>query len=174
MKNNSSLSIIILLFSFLSSCNNSISKNLVINNTNEILTKIITITPTITITKANTSTITHSYRTYTQSFSSTKLFVPTPDDIIGTVWDVLCTGGEFNNSHFDIIIQENGKLIVIDRSYISKNDTWKIRGTILTLYIGDGYSIYKGKFIDKNHVIGTAKNINGSEWKWTASYSHNY
>ena len=46
------------------------------------------------------------------------------------------------------------------------NDNWEQKGEMVIFYFNDRYSTYRGKFINRDLISGTATSKNGATWRW--------
>jgi hypothetical protein len=94
---------------------------------------------------------------------------PTPNDTLslaGTEWDMTSNINGFI-SHDHVTLRPEGKL---DDGNSSRS-YWEQRGTAIKLAFNDNYAVYLGTIDGANFVQGSAGNINGIEWTWTARRS---
>lgn len=46
------------------------------------------------------------------------------------------------------------------------NDSWEQKGETVLFYFNDRYSRYRGKFVGKDIISGTATSQTGAKWEW--------
>jgi hypothetical protein len=56
----------------------------------------------------------------------------------------------------------------------SSRNHWEQRGTVLKLALNDNYAVYLGTLNEATSMQGSAANIDGSEWTWTAQRSDSH
>jgi hypothetical protein len=165
MKNLSCIILQIILITNLIACNSVLSKT---HNITE--TKLLTIinsntlkfTPTVTKTRKLTAT-----RTSTHTTTSKKMYIPSDNDLNQTVWDATLHYGITELSCI-FAFYEDGRLYIMDRGQIAKNNTWTIKGNLLILNIENGKRIYRGKFLNKDNIVGIGKSEDGETLTWEA------
>jgi hypothetical protein len=116
-----------------------------------------TATPTFTPTATNTP-------------SQTPGYVPTEEDLTGSRWEIVSQAPNEPQLDYFLIFHEGGVLENThpnDKTY--DNDTWSIEGEEIVIRFNDGYAVYRGTFMDRNTMSGTATNQLGHSWEWTAS-----
>jgi hypothetical protein len=90
-------------------------------------------------------------------------------DVTGTTWTMTyydkAVGQEYT---FDITFLPGGKLSnTHPNESTPDNDRWEQQGATVILYFNDAYATYTG-VIDGNTITGTATNVTGSTWDWSA------
>ena len=168
MKSLFCISIQIILIANLNACNNILS---IPNN----ITELDLPTKYNTETLEATSTLTKTYekirnltvtKTNTQTNTPTKLYIPSKKDLNRSVWYATLHLG-VNKLSYIFAFYEDGRLDVMDRiGHITNNNSWTIIRYLLILNIDDGTSIYEGKFLDKDNIVGTGKSEDGETWTW--------
>ncbi|MGD9682891.1 MAG: hypothetical protein AB7W16_17000 [Candidatus Obscuribacterales bacterium] len=96
---------------------------------------------------------------------SSKLVVP-DRDLIGTRWTLTPSEG----SPFEIEFEKDHDLLVRHlRLGRGAKPSWFLRGNKIELIFNNGYAIYKGRFVSKKKIKGTARNHHSESWLWTAN-----
>lgn len=75
-------------------------------------------------------------------------------DLTGSTWNIKASGREYT-----ITFKLGGVLASTHPNDVTPdNDTWEQNGANVTFYFNDKYATYKGKFVAKDKIEGTAKN----------------
>jgi hypothetical protein len=87
--------------------------------------------------------------------------------VAGTGWDLT---ENFNGfiSHQHVMLRTGG---VTDDGTAGRGH-WEQLGTQVKIAFNDSYAVYLGSLEEPTSLKGTAANINGSEWTWTARCSN--
>jgi len=86
-----------------------------------------------------------------------------PASVAGTGWDLT---ENFNGhiSHQHVMLRDGG---VMDDG-TAGNGRWEQLGAQVKISFNDSYAVYLGSLEEATSLRGSAANINGSEWTWTA------
>jgi hypothetical protein len=93
---------------------------------------------------------------------------PAPADLTGTHWWIAYTEPGGTAYEYDLIFHPGGRL---ENSHPNEttpdNDAWLQTGDAVVLLFNDSYATYHGQ-IAGDAMTGTAVNITGAAWSWTA------
>jgi opacity protein-like surface antigen len=90
-------------------------------------------------------------------------------DVTGTTWTMTYYDKAVQQEYtYDITFLAGGKLSNSHPNDTTPdNDSWEQNGTTVTLYFNNSYATYTGT-IEGNSISGTASNVAGSTWEWSA------
>jgi hypothetical protein len=106
-----------------------------------------------------------AYKTQLRSSSESNKTSATPS-LAGTRWDITDnTNGFISREH---VVLRVGGVLDDGTSYPAR---WEQLGARVKLAFNDGYAVYLGTIEEPNSVKGSAANMEGVEWTWTARRS---
>lgn len=91
------------------------------------------------------------------------------DNLTGTKWRIVPVGSDLGTT--ELIFLPGGKIFetgMSEEEVESGKDEWSQKGKKVTISYNDHYATYKGT-VKGNTITGTAKNIVGKKWTWTAT-----
>lgn len=90
------------------------------------------------------------------------------EDLSNTEWYIMVWDINIHPNAAEIKFQKEGTLF--DERYDSngKQHLWQASGNEVTFTVNDEFVTYKGKLTSTTTMVGKAKNIRGSKWKWFA------
>jgi hypothetical protein len=81
-------------------------------------------------------------------------------NVEGTEWE-----GKTDFGVFILRFERGGVLEYTSRNGRHRNGTWKQQGNVVYLEMNNHFADYRGE-IRGDRIIGDAKNVNGTTWKW--------
>ena len=85
--------------------------------------------------------------------------------LVGTRWSIQEYDG--SSRTFDHVLRPGGVLEYI-YARATKNNTWSISRSVITMTHNNAYATFKGRLQDDGSMDGTASNKVGLKWKWAA------
>jgi hypothetical protein len=86
--------------------------------------------------------------------------------IENTVW-ILKYEINGTKQNYEVHFLGNNKFVYNEQNDISPdNDFWEQNGDNVIIRINDSYSVYTGRLISIDRIVGTAKNIQGVSWNF--------
>lgn len=94
------------------------------------------------------------------------------DPLIGTSWYLVCSGDVKLNPQ-TITLLDNGRFNTTGPSkQTPHNDAWETADAdagLIRIYFNDKYATYEGQQTSNHLISGTATNIKGKQWTWSAT-----
>lgn len=83
-----------------------------------------------------------------------------------TEWRLVSDSNGFKKEH--TLKFERGGNLVTEPPSTAGVSTWEQSADEVRIFINDRYAVYRGKFVDSDHIKGTGGNKVGSTWSWMA------
>ena len=91
-------------------------------------------------------------------------------DLTGTTWTINYIDPALGTeSNYDITFRAGGEMLDGDADNTTlDNDRWEQDGTTVIFYFNDAYAVYTGELSAPGSLTGTATNVVGANWSWSA------